>query len=60
MKPTTLFYILITILIINFIIDKILNSLNSKHFNDENDFSIKQRKHLCKMQTNIIKKILPK
>ena len=35
MQPNTLFYILIAILIINFIIDKILNSLNSKHFNDE-------------------------
>ena len=35
MQPTTLFYILIAILIINFIIDKILDSLNSKHFNDE-------------------------
>ena len=34
MTPTTLFYILIAILIINFIIDKVLDMLNSKHFND--------------------------
>jgi STE24 endopeptidase len=35
MTSTTLFYIIISILIINFIIDKILDSLNAKHFNDE-------------------------
>ena len=35
MQPTALFYILIAILIINFIVDKILDSLNSKHFNDD-------------------------
>jgi STE24 endopeptidase len=35
MTATTLFYILITILIINFIIDKLLDFLNSKHFDDE-------------------------
>jgi len=35
MQPTTLFYILISILIISFIVDKILDTLNSKHFNDE-------------------------
>ncbi len=34
MAPTTLFYILITILVINFIVDKILDSLNAKHFDD--------------------------
>jgi len=34
MTSTTLFYILIAIIIINFIIDKILGSLNAKHFND--------------------------
>ena len=34
MQPTTLFYILIAILIINFIIDKILDILNAKHFDD--------------------------
>ena len=34
MTSTTLFYIIIGILIINFIIDKILDSLNAKHFND--------------------------
>ncbi len=34
MTPTTLFYIFIAILIINFIIDKVLDFLNAKHFND--------------------------
>ncbi|TJY36287.1 M48 family metallopeptidase [Pontimicrobium aquaticum] len=34
MTSTTLFYIIIGIIIINFIIDKILSSLNAKHFND--------------------------
>ena len=31
----TLFYILISILIISFIIDKILDTLNTKHFDDK-------------------------
>ena len=35
MNPTTLFYILISILIISFIIYKILDTLNEKHFDDE-------------------------
>ncbi|MCG1037622.1 M48 family metallopeptidase [Polaribacter sargassicola] len=35
MQPTTLFYILIAILVISFIIDKVLDFLNSKHFDDE-------------------------
>ena len=35
MTSTTLFYIIIAIIIINFIIDKILGSLNAKRFNDE-------------------------
>jgi len=35
MTATTLFYIIIGIIIINFIIDKILDALNAKHFNDE-------------------------
>jgi len=34
MTSTTLFYIIIGIIIINFIIDKILGTLNAKHFND--------------------------
>lgn len=34
MTSTTLFYIIITIIIVNFIIDKILDALNAKHFND--------------------------
>ena len=34
MTATTLFYILIAILVINFIIDKILDFLNTKHFDD--------------------------
>lgn len=35
MTPQTLFYILIAILLISFIIDKFLDSLNAKHFNDD-------------------------
>jgi len=35
MTSTTLFYIIIGIIIVNFIIDKILGALNAKHFNDE-------------------------
>ena len=35
MQPTTLFYILIAIIIISFIIDKILDTLNTKHFDDK-------------------------
>jgi STE24 endopeptidase len=35
MTSTTLFYIIIGIIIINFIIDKVLGSLNAKHFKDE-------------------------
>jgi STE24 endopeptidase len=34
MTSTTLFYIIITIIIIKFIVDKILDALNAKHFND--------------------------
>ena len=34
MTATTLFYIIIGILIVNFIIDKVLDTLNAKHFND--------------------------
>jgi len=34
MTATVLFYIIIGILILNFIIDKILDALNAKHFND--------------------------
>ncbi|RZW56063.1 MAG: M48 family peptidase [Flavobacteriaceae bacterium] len=34
MTATTLFYIIIGILILNFIIEKILSALNAKHFND--------------------------
>ena len=35
MSATTLFYILIAILVINFIVDKILDTLNTKHFDDK-------------------------
>lgn len=35
MSPTTLFYIIIGILIISFIVDKILDTLNEKRFDDE-------------------------
>lgn len=34
MTATTLFYIIIAIIVINFIVDKILDALNAKHFND--------------------------
>ena len=34
MTAQTLFYIIITIILINFIKDKILDALNAKHFND--------------------------
>ncbi|WP_299123903.1 M48 family metallopeptidase [uncultured Winogradskyella sp.] len=34
MKAETLFYIIIGIIVINFIKDKILNTINAKHFND--------------------------
>lgn len=34
MKPETLFYIIIAIILIDFIIDKILDALNAKHFDD--------------------------
>ncbi|MFY9243977.1 MAG: M48 family metallopeptidase [Polaribacter sp.] len=35
MQPTSLFYLLISIIIISFIIDKILGILNAKHFDDK-------------------------
>ncbi|WP_026777442.1 M48 family metallopeptidase [Polaribacter sp. Hel_I_88] len=35
MQPTTLFIILISIIIISFIIDKVLDTLNAKHFDDK-------------------------
>jgi len=41
MSATTLFYILIAILVINFIVDKILDTLNTKHFDDEIPFELK-------------------
>lgn len=34
MNPETLFYIIVAIIIIDFIIDKIIDALNAKHFND--------------------------
>lgn len=34
MTSTTLFYIIIAIIIINFIVEKILDALNAKHYND--------------------------
>ncbi len=35
MSATILFYIIIGIIIINFIVDKVLDALNAKHFNDK-------------------------
>jgi STE24 endopeptidase len=34
MNSQTLFYIIISIIAINFVIDKVLNALNAKHYND--------------------------
>ena len=34
MTATTLFYIIIAIIIINFVVDKILNALNARHYKD--------------------------
>ena len=34
MTPNLLFYIIIGLLVLNFIVDKILDSLNAKHYND--------------------------
>jgi STE24 endopeptidase len=34
MNSTTLFYIIIAIIIIDFVVDKILDALNAKHYND--------------------------
>lgn len=34
MRPETLFYIIIAIIIIDFVIDKILDAVNAKHFDD--------------------------
>lgn len=34
MSSTTLFYVIIAIIIIDFIVDKILDALNAKHYND--------------------------
>ena len=35
MLPSTLFYIIISVIVVNFLIDKALDYLNSRHFNDE-------------------------
>jgi STE24 endopeptidase len=35
MEPTTLFYIIIAIIIISFLVDKVLDALNTKHFDDK-------------------------
>ncbi len=35
MNSLSLFYIIIAIIIINFIVDKVLDALNAKHFNDQ-------------------------
>ncbi len=34
MKPETLFYIIIAIIVVDFLIDKILDALNARHFDD--------------------------
>ncbi|MFH4964176.1 M48 family metallopeptidase [Gaetbulibacter sp. M235] len=35
MTPNILFYIIIAIIIINFVVDKVLDALNAKHYNDK-------------------------
>jgi len=35
MTADTLFYIIISIIVLNFIVDKVLNALNAKHYNDK-------------------------
>ena len=35
MNPNTLFYILIAFIIIDFVVDKIIDHLNAKHFDDK-------------------------
>ena len=35
MEPKTLFYIIIGILVVSFIVDKVLDALNARHFNDK-------------------------
>ncbi|MBO6632801.1 MAG: M48 family peptidase, partial [Psychroserpens sp.] len=34
MNATQLYYLIIAIIIIDFVIDKVLNALNAKHYND--------------------------
>jgi STE24 endopeptidase len=34
LTPQTLFYIIVAVIILDFIVDKILDSLNAKHFDD--------------------------
>ena len=34
MNPDTLFYIIVAVILVDFIIDKIMDALNAKHFND--------------------------
>ena len=34
MTATQLFYLIIALLLVNFIIDKLVDALNAKHFND--------------------------
>ncbi|MDG1320820.1 MAG: M48 family peptidase, partial [Polaribacter sp.] len=40
MTATTLFYLLISIIVISFIIDTILSALNAKHYNDKIPFEL--------------------
>ena len=53
MTSQTLFYIIIGILVFSFIVDKILDALNAKHFNDSLPEEIKDQLE-CKMKLAII------
>ena len=68
MTATALFYIIIGILVLNFVIDKILDTLNAKHFNDPIPAELQdvynkeeyEKCAVCKLKTDNINKILNK
>ena len=41
MSPDTLFYIIVAIIMIDFVVDQILDALNARHFNDPVPGSLK-------------------
>ena len=50
MEPSTLFNILITILLIKFVLDTVLKHLNAKHFNDKT----KRRQEIAKKYNDML------